>query len=622
MDTLHGPYVDHRWWATKDKGDTHARLWSAWRDLRSADSHRQTQHLHWMRLYGNRAFMALNPAQYTKANTENRVTLNVVRAVVDRIHARISQQRPRPLPVSTGGNYSMRRRAKLLGRYLDAQLRLTHAHEMGSRIIKDALAVGNGAIKVYEDGHQVRLERTLTSELFVDALEAYYGEPRTLYQQRWVSREVLAEAYPDARTVIRDAGRETRETDLLYAVDLQRDTRADQVLCVEAWHLPSGPDADDGWHVVAVDSGLVARDSWQHDYFPFVFLRWDEPLIGFWSEGIPAQIQGIQKEINQYLQRIQSAHHLFGHPFIFVENAKAATKNTLTNKIGTFIEVGQTPPVVKVFQTLPPEIYATLENLYSKAFEIVGVQLLGGSSVPQGLPESGVGLRTYNDMQSLGQLPFARRYEQLFIDLAHQIIDRARDIARRKGGQYAVPAARDKYTLQSVKWSEVDMERDAYFLAVFPTSSLPAEPSGRLAHVESMARAGLIDPMQARRLLDFPDLESETTLDNAVTESIDRHVEDMLDEGIRRQPSPFMDLQATMKRVQSHLLEAECQGVPEERLELLRQYLSGTQVLMQRAQEEQMRISMAAASGSQAPTPPPGTPPAPGPAGQPPTAVV
>lgn len=613
-------FSERRWWEGNE-ATTHERLWSAWKDLRDRDRYRQNGHLDNTRLYSNRAFHALNPAAYTRANSQNRLTLNVVRAVVDRIHARISQQRPRAWPVSNGGNYSIKRRARLLGRYLDAQFRIMRAHEHGARIVKDACVVGTGALKVFEDGEQVRVERTLTSELFVDPLESFYGTPRTLYQQRYVSRAVLAELFPSKRAIVKDAGQPTAGTEAPYAADLVRDTRSDQVLVVEAWHLPSGPNAKDGYHAIAVDAGLLERKPWPHDYFPFVFLRWDEPLIGFWSDSVPTLIQGVQVEINLYLQKIQSAHHLFGHPFIFTENPKRAMQNTFSNKIGTFIEThGEAPPIVKVFQTLPPEIYATLENLWNKAFELTGVTQLSGTQIPAGLPESGVGLRTFNDMQSLAHLPFAKRYEQLFVDLAYQTIDRARDIAKRKGGQYAVPAARDKYTLASVKWSDVDMERDAYFIQVFPTSSLPAEPSGRLAHIETMTKSQLIDPRTGRMLLDFPDLESETVLDRAVTESIDRHVEMMLDEGKRMHPSPYMDLQATMKRVQAHYLEAECLEVPEDRLELLRSYLEEVHEHMRTAQVEQAKVAAAAQGEPLAPADA-GAAPAPGPSGRPPTAV-
>lgn len=616
-------YEDRRWWATKSEGEIHSRLWSAWQDLRARDSYRQTQILHWIRLYGNKAFQALNPAAYTRANVENRLKYNVVKAVVNRIHSRIAQQRPRPLPVSTGGNYSLKRRARLLGRYLDAQFRITRAHQHGSRMVKDALVTSAGALKVYEDGEQVRIERAPSWELFVDPLEAFYGTPRTLYQQRWMPRDVVAALFSKAKKTIEGAGREpgAPSTELFGAADLLRDTRADQILVVEAWHLPSGPKAGDGRRTIAVDTGVVHSDEWEHDYFPFVMLLWDEPFFGFWSDSIPDELSGLQVEINSYLQKIQSAHHLFGHPFIFGENATRSGKNTFTNKIGTWVDTtGPESFKVQVFQTLSPEIYQQADALYNKAFELEGVTQTGGTQIPAGLPESGVGLRTFSDMQAVMHLPFAQRYELCYVDLGQQMIDRARDLSKRNKS-YTVPAARDKYTLASVKWSEVDMERDQYFLQVFPTSSLPAEPSGKLAHVETMARAQLVDPRTARLLLDFPDLESETVLDRAVTEAIDRAVERMLDDGESVQPSPYMDLQLTLKRGQAHLLAAENDGVPDDRLELLRAYLDGVHVMLQAREVEQMKVSMAAAANQQPAPPAAGAPPAPGPAGQPPTAI-
>ena len=87
----------------------------------------------------------------------------------------------------------------------------------------------------------------------------------------------------------------------------------------------------------------------------------------------------------------------------------------------------------------------------------------------------------------------------------------------------------------------------------------------------------------------------------------------MLDDGKYMPPPPYQDHNLALKKVQAALQNAEQNGVPEDRLDLLRQYLVSTHQIIQRAQMQQMAMAQGAMV--------PGAPPAPGPAGAPPTAV-
>ena len=124
--------------------------------------------------------------------------------------------------------------------------------------------------------------------------------------------------------------------------------------------------------------------------------------------------------------------------------------------------------------------------------------------------------------------------------------------------------------------------------------------------VEQLMAAGLLGPEEAKRLLDFPDLDRELALDRAASDNIDRIIERMVDDGVYEAPEPFMDLILALKKTQAAYNKAVNDSVPEDRLSLMRQFMASIHEMMKRAQEEARNATAA---------PAPGAPPAPGPNG-------
>ena len=197
------------------------------------------------------------------------------------------------------------------------------------------------------------------------------------------------------------------------------------------------------------------------------------------------------------------------------------------------------------------------------------------------------------------------------MELAKQMVNMGKKIAENNPG-WSVVTQRDKYTIQEVKWADVDLEKDSYVLKVFPSSALPTTPAGRLAMVEQLMAAGLLGPEEAKRLLDFPDLDRELALDRAASDNIDRIIERMVDDGTYEAPEPFMDLVLAIKKTQAAYNKAVNDNVPEDSLALLRQFMASI--------HEMIKIAQAEARNATA-VPAPGAPPAPSPDGSPMTAL-
>lgn len=623
--------INMRWW---DHPDNHAGNQSLAQDvvkvydhLKDADSYRQRQNLHHLRLYGNHAVMGVNPKSYNQTAAEERVTFNVIGSVCDLAAARIGKLRPAPKFLPQGGNQSLERRSRLLGRFMKAQFRISKVYPTTSKVFLDAAVFGTGCLKAYARRDEIIVERIFPSELFVDPLEGLYGEPRMIIQRKWISKAVLLEEYAGSkrqigkkersrlRRVIEDSGGglepDSRES---YLVD---DSVSDQVLVLEAWRLPSGPGAGDGKHAIVTDAGYLHVGEWKKDKLPFLFIPWRERLRGFWGQGLAEMLNGIQREINILLMKVQRAHAKLGHPLVFIDGRSSFDKNTMTTEAATFVPFMGQPPQVVVFQSVHPEIYAQIDRLRQAAYDIAGMSQ--DSAAPGTKSISGISAQTQHEIGSERFVRQGQAFEQLHLDLAEMMIEIAKDI-QKKYPDFSQPAEHDRRSVSHVKWKDVDMKRDEYVIQVLPVSSLPQLPGPKQDRVAGLLEMGVIDASEAAELLDMPDLDWKLDFIQASRRAAERAVENMVDENVYEPPDPLLDLRLGMKIVQHAYAKALNDGVEEERIQLLRMWTTEAQRMMQKAQVEQMKLAQAAAAQGEPVAPAPGAPPAPGPNGQPPMA--
>lgn len=614
-----------RWWREEDPAECCKRAWDVYTALEDQDRPREEQNLHHSRLYGNLPVEGVNPSSYNKVANEHRVTWNVVGNVCDFVTNRIGKQRPIPRVLTDGGDYDLQQRAKKLDRFIKAQFRVSEVFSHARRQFLDAVTMGTGILHPYIEDNGICVERVHPSEIKVDVHEGLYGEPRQMMRRKWVSRDVLREMFggdPDTDEVISKAGK--GQWEWMETLRAMNDSVGDQVLVVEAWHLPSAPGASDGRHAIFCDTGpLLKPEPYEEDDFPFVFYRWKERLRGFWGCGLAEELNGIQVEINRMLLKVQTAFHLNARPIILVEGNSKMVKAHFTNEVGTFVPYVGTPPIVWAPQNFHAEFYAHLERLDRKAYEIAGITQ-DAATARVGAETSGVALGTRHDIETERFSVKALDWEDNFLRLGDRLIGLAKRIARSHRGKYAImaPSPRDKYTVETLDWSDVKMDQDQYHLAVYAESFLPQLPGPRQEAVIAQMEAGIItDPKEARDKLAFPDDDAARALDSAMSDAIDADIDTMLDTGEYIPPEPYGDLNLAFQKVQLQLNLAKVRKVPEERLDCLRDYLAAVHKLQARAAVEQQKLAMAAGEANMTAMPPaPGAPPAPGPDGAPPTA--
>lgn len=573
--------IKSKWWSVDDKS-AFQHTFGVVQAIEQNQSYRQLQNIKYARLYSNMELLGFYGTLFSRtANTpvlNNRVTLNVVKACTDTAASKIAKNKPRPMFLTSGGDFSQQRRAKQLTKYMDGAFASAGIYTIGQQVFTDACVMGTGVMKFYKDeaAGKVCVERVLTDEMIVDDAEGMYGQPRQIHQRKYIHREVLLDMFPDFKNQILSASGGIKGEN-------SSTTAADLVKVIESWHLKSGEDAGDGKHLICIENATLFHEKYDKDYFPFVFFRWSPRIVGFFGSGLAEELIGLQIEINKLLRNIQVAQHMMAIPRVFVSNDSMVNTSHITNEIGSIIKYsGPNAPIMGVAPAMSAEVYAHLENLYRKSFEITGIsQMAATSKKPSGL-NSGAALREYSDIESERFVVVGQRWEQMYMDAAQIIVDMSRDLFENrkdlkvnvKGGKF----------LETIKWKDVDMEDDQFIMRVFPTSILPTTPAGRLSMVQELMQAGFIQKEEAMSLLDFPDLESFMNLQTAAIDDISMLLEKMIEEGEYNTPEPYMNLKLAINMTQSAYLRARTESVPEERLELLRRFMEDCNQLIQMSQ--------------------------------------
>lgn len=579
---------DYYWYKTPH--DVHSAVFNYIKRLDTDQGYRQTDNLRNMRLYGNYEFSTFGALNVHKAEpasaSVNRVTLNIVQSMVDTVVSKIGKNKPRPYFLTDEGDFTLQRKAEKLTKFVEGQFYGCDFYEKAQMAFKDACIFGTGAVKIYREGNEIKAERTFIDELSVDDTEAYYGQPRQMHQKKWIHKDVLKASFPKHKGSIDAAASDSGR------VEEYKDRNGDMLLVVESWKLPSSKDAKDGKHSICISNETLFTESYTKDYFPFVIFRWNTKPLGFFGQGIAEQLTGLQLEINKLLKTIQISMHLVSVPKIFVEASSKIVTAHLNNKIGGIVKYAGTLPKEGALGTIPPELFSHLDRLYSRAYEIVGISQLSAQSQKPGGLDSGKALRTFNDLESERFMEVSQRREQVFLDAAKIMIDQAKDIAKETNN-YSVKVAGSGF-LKTINWSDVELEDDQYMMQVFPTNALSQTPSARLAEVQEMMQAGLVDPKVGKKLLDFPDLKAHTSLENAAAEDIDRQIELMLEKNEYQTPEPYQDLQYGIQKMQSAYLKYRAQNAPDETLDLFRQWISDANNLVNKAATEVQSQQMAA----------------------------
>lgn len=602
---------DLPWWEEEDGARLARGVCATAADLRNRQVHRWAGMELAFCLYDDASGSDLTVSDFSfeLIDGEQRTPLNLIRSCCDTVQAELIQSRLRVQCSPTGGDWGVRQRCRKMSRFLQGVFAREAVDRVTAAVVLDALVHGTGIARpVVEDG-KIRIERVPPWELWCDADEARYGEPRSLYLTRYVHRDVLKARYPDQADAIDQAR--------TYLGRRRGVIGAGMVAVVEAWHLPSGPDADDGLHVIAVDADgePLFQEPWNHDWFPFAFLRWKAPQQGFWGQGLAGELVEVQAELNKATYNVQVGQELHAHTHILASKNSGLNPEQMTDEPGKIWWYnGNQPPQALTFPAVSPEVYAWIKDLIAWGYQLSGVSMSAARSErPAGLA-TGRAIQLNADLQTRRFINPQREMEQFTLDLAERTVDVVTHGAK-VGGQGALKVTyAGKHGGEEIKWSDVALDRESFRMRLDPVSALPQTPAGRSDYIQGLIASGQAAQVGAPEwaLRELQDLGAEA-LQQTITvawDLTDQILEDILELGEDgyRAPESFFNLSVCLLVGVTTYQLWTLWRVPEDRRDVLRDWLDAVRVEMARLAR---KPSPETPAGPPGPAPDAAAPPAP-----------
>jgi hypothetical protein len=578
---------------------------------------------------------------------ENLCTFNAAQNVVETVFSKVIKQRIDPMPLTNGGGYIQRHRARELGKALMGVIDDNDGEVIEEDCVLDALTTdhGAGAILVTEGKEEVKLEHLPVEDVWFDEAEVRQRQPRSCYRvpkggiDKFVLCEMLAcddDEYPglvgtaeSRRRAILAAATKPESWRKAFGGDVK--SRVD---FFEAWHKPSGPveyeeyeDEDgkkkkrakphDGRHVLAVDGpdGTLIDEPWEGPEFPILLYVPRRRRRSVWGLSLMRDLVAPQREYEKLTVKMQFQHQKMGLSQFGAPrdaNVNVRELKTGTTVAGELYEydgpVGVTPLTP---EPVAPGTYAYSESLVRYMSERKGVSTLAtASQLPAGLQQaSGKALQVFEDFEDVRLLPYHRERERFKIALCWLIIHAARRICER-GVDYKA-RYRGKHGIETIDWNEVLQDSKDFILKVFPVGALSKQPSARFAQLTEMLNAGAITVEQFKRLFEIPDLEAENDLDSADTDVIDRTLDFIVTKGKYLSPEPNDNLELCLARASKFYNVCRQQEVPPERLQLLRNWQEDVEGMIAERKKAAAEAAAAAAPPPGMGGPPMGEPPMP-----------
>jgi len=586
------------WWKADDDKKLALELCATAAYLKTNQIYRQRQLAASVRLYSglsvySYAGSTIAKMDRTRTLPDDRPTFNLIQACTDTLVSRIGQDRPEPKFLTDNADYRQRHLAQQLNQFILGEFYQTKAYEKAVKVLRDAIVMGSGALKVYGDSiadggdGKVQIDRVMCTDLFVDDNDALNGQPQQLVQLKLMDRDkLMANSTKDASKII-----EGTPSSYPDATPDSGRTISDQVMVVEGWKLPSGPDPKapgyvSGRHTIATVSGIIFDEPWDKPKFPFVFLNYSDPYLGFWGQGLGAQLFGTQLTLNRILYTIAQSITLVGVPRVFIEQNSKVSKTTINNQLGVICTYSGVKPSYEVAPCNAPELYAERDKLIQYGFQQCGVSMMQASSLkPAGL-NSGASIRSYDDISTDRMATLAKKYSDFFVELAYQIADVAMEIAEKDGKYQTVYPNKDG--TKEIDLPAMKFMKDPFVIQCFSESSLPRTPAGRMQTVTEQVQAGMLTIKEGRRLMRFPDLEQNERLDNASEERIFKILDAIVEDGDYTPPDSFIDLQLAMQLCVQYINLYLAANLEESKADMLRTFFKQCQALQQAAMPQPM----------------------------------
>ena len=625
-------------WHTKT-GPELARSVKATTDtLERTQSPRRKRMARNLSLYEQRPLNGLDPNAYFTTDELvhadfDVLRVNVARMLVNAAHAKIAgKQRPKTQFVVTDGDWSTKRKAKKLERFVEAHMLqrqgpTSDGWEQSLKAMLHACICDIGAVKTTANmaTKKIDIRAVLPWEILADPMDARDGMPLSLFQIYPVDKWKLAADFPKFKRQILAAGDATGDgvsRDYFgRSSDISR-----MVLVREAWRLRLGENSP-GVHAICVgDADITGGEQYDRDFFPFEFYVWEQWIQGLYGTSIVDNVYHLTMEANASIQRMADAERYGSNQIIDCEKGSYDKEKLDGNIAKSIIERNPGTAPINVFtpNAISSSTVQWWQLLVGTSHDVSGVSEMAATGERQPGVDSGAAMRT---LTQIGTERFSVQWQayerRTAVGQARQILACAREIAAVEPN-YAVKWP-GKQFLQEFKASDLGLgeqgglEEDMYVIQPYPVSGTYNTPPDRLATGNELYDRQIISGAALARIQLSKDVEGEIAGTGTWARLIERYIESWLDatkeseargaagdeKAFRyRPPVKWMPLTEVIVQCGRAYAEAEMDGAPDYNLQFFIKFMGDCDREIQKM-DAQAAVNKAAAGGAANVAPPP-----------------
>ena len=548
-----------QWWRAKELGrEPHEILDLVISQVEGDQSSRYDAYKEYDRLFGS------DQDDMHRVVMSETLTQNELQNTIETLWAQIFKNRVVPAVSVSETDWDEWDRARGYSRWLegafdDAQVYEEAFPQAGINFLKH----GTGVIRVgweeTDDDGTAKIKAWSVSPryVYIDRIEGRHGKPRSIYFKDHVDRYKLFDTYctedrEDLHGTILE--RSVGVNKCQANDDLERDgyastsERCEMLTVREAYHLPSGPRAKDGRHVIWVKGCTLVDEEFCWDRFPCVFMRFGARGDGFWGESALKRLAPTQKLLDKLNEKIDECQDIMGVPRILAGEGSGLKAGHLDDVPGGVIEV-QNVDQIKEWnaQCATQELYADRDGAPKKMRSLLGISDFEATAqLPPGLRDVGAPfMERFIDQGTARNAMSHAEYENGVCNLSYLFMLQAEDL-QEMGYDVVCKGPSDnhlKSSIEELSFKEVHVDRKRLKLKVQPMSQLPQSFPGKVDAFQKLQEAGYpIDQKTVLRMLEVPDLAGETDMLVSDEEIIMKNLSHMCRTGDYLAPMPFDNL--------------------------------------------------------------------------------
>lgn len=520
------------WWdqSADERGMAVERLVEYYKMTQAA---RRAGYIRNLELYECRTLQGYSTHSYVEIDgagadfERRRLVRSAVATAVSNIYA---PQKPKAQVQTLGATWAARRRAYKLDRIFEGILNQRQDRWISGWAMMldagyEAALQGVACVLTEADLEEERITHDLIPhiDIYTDPVEG--RNPKNWFLRRPLSESEALRRWPKHSRAIKSA-----KPFNWYGISSAQRPRAERILEVKyAWHVPPGKKGGGRWAAI-VNGKEVEGGEWTAPFPPIVLLYWEPHRDSPWGAGIGDEGGRMSMRIDDLDARLHARELIASGQKVYYYKDSVKPDDLAVNdaRVAIAVEPGVPFPQTDISPPFNPMELEFLQEEIRGFWDGIGIsQVSAAARREQGI-ESGVAMRTLNDTKAGRQLVKGQRYEQAFVDLAHQHFWRLRELAE-ENPKFMVTWS-GKNLIRAYNFAkDAELDDADFSISIPPASALPNDPAGRQQMIQDLYGSGLISQETAKQLMAWPDLESDMSNANAEAEYVDMLIERYLD---------------------------------------------------------------------------------------------